>query len=282
MRGTWSDRLALVAALLASGGSAEPPFTSHQTYVGRGLHRVVVFVNVADVRLRRHIESRITAGFTDRRIQAVGSMIVLPPAYQFADLKTDTILGAQGIDAFLLVTVGDPGAESVHFPNPAAGARSDGGTAGPDTAAPHSVRSQRWSAARGSVWPWTSFKAALFATRTGQVVWNGIATGEDERIRKMIDSYCDEVVRRIATVGLLAIVAGLDAQGALDAPYIINTEGGGRLGARALEFTGNGFLHVVEPGGKDVYIAARKVHSIFDRFGIDRTYEVLAKGKRLP
>lgn len=279
MRGTWRVLLMLFAALLTSVNAA-PPFTSHQTYVGRGLHRVLVFANVADMSLRQHMEFRIVQGFTDRRIQAVSSMAVLPPAYQFSDLRTDSLVGAQGADALLLVTVGAPGAESIPF-QPAT-SKSDGGIAGPDTSAPHPVPSQRWIAARGGLWPWTSFKAVLLATRTSRGVWGGIATGEDEHIRKMVDSYCDEVVWRLAVSGVLAIVAGLEPQGSIDAPYIINTEGGGQVGARALELTGNGFLHFVDPGGKDEYIAAYKVRSIFDSLGIDRTSEVLVEGKTLP
>lgn len=179
MRGTWRVLLMLFAALLASVNAA-PPFTSHQTYVGCGLHRVLVFANVADMSLRQHMEFRIVQGFTDRRIQAVSSMAVLPPAYQFSDLRTDSLVGAQGADALLLVTVGAPGAESIPF-QPAT-SKSDGGIAGPDTSAPHPVPSQRWIAARGGLWPWTSFKAVLLATRTSRGVWGGIASGHCCRV----------------------------------------------------------------------------------------------------
>jgi hypothetical protein len=282
MRGTWRDALALIAALTVSVGAAEPPFNSYETYVGRGLHRVMVFANVADVKLRKHIESRITGRLVDRRIQAIQSMTVLPLEYQFADLKTDSLIGSQGADALLVVEVGAPGQEAVPFPVSPSTARSHAGAAGPDSAAAHAVRSQRWSAARGAAWPWSRFKAVVYATRTGQAVWSGIATGRDEQIRRMVDAYCDEVVRRIAAVGVLAIVAGLDLQGAIDAPYVIHTDGGGQQDARAMQLTGNGLLHIVDPAGKDVYISASKVHSIFDRFGIDRTYEVLMEGKTLP
>jgi hypothetical protein len=272
----------LIAALTVSVGAAEPPFNSYETYVGRGLHRVMVFANVADVKLRQHIESRITGRFVDRRIQAIQSMTVLPLEYQFADLKTDSLIGSQGVDALLVVEVGAPGQEVVPIPVSPATTRSHAGAVGTDSAAAHAVRSQRWIAARGAAWPWSRFKAVVYATRTGQAVWSGIATGRDEQIRRMVDAYCDEVVRRIAAVGVLAIVAGLDLQGAIDAPYVVHTEGGGRQGARALRLMGNGLLHIVDPSGKDVYISANKVHSIFDRFGIDRTYEVLMEGKTLP
>ncbi len=55
-----------------------------------------------------------------------------------------------------------------------------------------------------------------------------------------MDTYCKEVVRRIAAAGLMAMSAGSDApgegtggsvQGALDEPYIVNTEDGHQVGA---------------------------------------------------
>jgi len=216
---------------------------------------------------------------------------VFSPTRQFSDQETDSVIDAQGIDAILQVTVGAPGVEDVYFPFRTELTGFDTGIPGSDTAMAHLVAPQdRWIGARGAAWPWSRFKAILVATGTGQPVWGVIAKGERERMRKLVDSYCKEVVRRIVAARLVAVTtdaaapsvgAGGPGDGALVAPYVINAEDGRRIGARALELTGNGFLHFIDSGGKDAYISANKVRSIFDRLGEDRTVEVLEEGKIL-
>ncbi len=172
MRRTWLDRLTLLAALLMSVGYADPPINFHKTYVGHGFHKVAVLADVSDMELRQRIESKIVQGLIDRRIEAVRSLTVLPHARQFTDQETDSVVGAEGIDAFLLVTIGAPGAESVHFPIRTVTSEFDKGATASDTAGPHSVTPPgKWIGARGTAWPWTRFKVVLFAARTGQEVW---------------------------------------------------------------------------------------------------------------
>src|SRR5712671_294112 len=264
--------LALVLGCAATSMSSfrDPDYNS------RSFKRVLVLANVRDLYWRGQIEGAIVSRLRANGVQAQGSMLLLPPTRELSQEQTDSTFKANGIEGFLVVSVGDTGSQTVHVPVLGTTSVSEGSARRSGSSVTFDVTTR--TSAQGGYdvkKPWAYICTNLFDTEHGRMAWIATSMSGGNAYSSMVNvvnSYCGKVAGRL--LGERLVIPSLPDAAVLLAPispYVIQLKDGRLIGASALHPSATGTLRYTGAEGQEVFVSMGKVKSIWDRYGVDWT-----------
>jgi hypothetical protein len=255
-------------------------------YRNQAFDHVLVHANIRDLEWRSAIESQLVYSLRMRGVRATRSMSVLYPTRTYSDSAALAVVESNGIDGYLLVTIGDLGEEAVHIPitGPATTTEGTAYQIGNGAQYREVTRTTPGTAVHGSK-PWAYFTSEVYDTRSGDKAWiaTSMTSGDVfSTLRTVVDSYCNEVAKQMTFEGVVKTMEPQQQEPLETSSFTIVLEDGRRVGASRITPSSIGYLRVESTSGPPQYIADAKIRSILDASGRDWTKQVLVRRKALP
>lgn len=199
--------LLIVSTLI--GGCAHTSMTSYidPSYRASSFKRVLVIANISDLQWRQKVESRLVEAFRDQGIFAMESLDLFPPTRNLSDEQKVKLLLQNHIDSYIVVSVGDAGAQQVYIPPTGSSTKTSGSVSVYGDNATYQEKSTTTTYGGYTVSkPWAQFDAKLFDASNGQNAWMASAfTGGNAyaNYNTVVNSFCDKTVEQLVNDGVV-------------------------------------------------------------------------------
>jgi hypothetical protein len=216
-------------SLLAFGfvvfsGCSFPPVAPDMTafkdpaYFSRYFKTVVVFADTSDLRIRQGIEKNIAKELDERGVTATPAHLHLPPTRQWSDADRKKFFAANGVDAYLVVSVRDAGIREEYIPPQVVTTRTLKNDKTEETRDTTKKKEKlktteiekeqivtQTSGGYTEYYPWIEYDVKLFDAANDQTAWIGLRV-VSTKYSSGLNSFYDLVADRLVFDRIVAVV----------------------------------------------------------------------------
>lgn len=200
----------LMAVLIVSTGCASTRVTAFKDpeFAGRSFGKPAVYANTANLEWRQSLEDRLVAEMSKHGVIARATFQLIPPTRDQSPEERAQILLAHGIDALIVIEVGESGVKDQYIPPTGATTTTHGtvttyGSIG-------TYRGTSYTRVHGGYnvsKPWAEMSTYVLEVATGRKAWvaNSFTSGNAFASFKGIrESYAKKIVQQLLSDEVVA------------------------------------------------------------------------------